>query len=219
MKRENPPAAARWILEHLVPGKKNDALAGDLLEEFRCGRSSLWYWRQVLSAFVVGSTRKLRANWLAIVFAFIWAVPTLAVWIVFIRWQSGTFLNRRWELPWPYSMMCELGLTFGSQILYVWAGVIFGFSIFCVAKRQFNVRRLVRGVWSSLAAYLIAFVSLFVWRLLFPIGFDIRYVTPAGLIIGLSMIAFRITFFIAVVAGLWSACTSTNEQRKVMVAD
>lgn len=214
MKRENPPAVARWILEHLVPGKKNDALAGDLLEELRCGRPSLWYWRQVLAAFVVAGIESMRANWLAFVFAFFWALPATAVWIAMIRWQSGTFLARRWDLPWPYSMICEFGLTFGSQVLYVWAGVIFGFSSFSAAKRQFKVRRLVRGVWISLAAYLVAFAALFVWRLLFPMGFNVRYVTPAGLIIGLSMIAFRMTFFVAVVAGLWSAC-ATTEQRKM----
>lgn len=32
------PKGAIWILGHLVPGEKNDALAGDLLEEFRAGR-------------------------------------------------------------------------------------------------------------------------------------------------------------------------------------
>lgn len=219
MKREKPPAVARWILEHLVPGKKNDALAGDLLEEFRRGRSSTWYWRQVLSAFAVGCTQELRANWLAFVFGFFWALPASALWIAMIRWQSGTFLARRWDLPWPYSMICELGLTFGSQVLYVWAGVIFGFSIFSAAKRQFKVRRLARGVWISLAAYLVGFVSLFIWRLLFPMAFDVRYVTPAGLIIGSWWVLFRVPFFIAVAAGLWSACASTSEQRKVMVAD
>lgn len=219
MRHENPPAVAKWILEHLVPGKKNDALAGDLLEEFRCGRSSLWYWRQALAALMVGFMGSMRANWLAFVFAFLWALPASALWIEMIRWQSGTFLNRRWDLPWPYSMLCELGLTFGSQVLYVWTGVIFGFSIFSAAKKTFRIGRLVWGIWISLVAYLVAFLSFFVWRLLFPMPFDIRYVTPAGLIIGLSMIAFRMTFFIAVMAGLWSACASTSEQRKVMVAD
>jgi len=217
MKRENPPAVARWIVEHLVPGKKNDALVGDLLEEFRCGRSSLWYWRQVVSAFAVGSLQVLRAKWLAFVFGFFWALPATALWIAIVRWQSGTFLARRWDLPWPYSIICELALTFGWQALYVWAGVILGFSIFSAAKKEFNVRRLARGVWISLAAYLVMFVALFVWRLLFPMPFNIRYVTPAGLIISLSMIAFRMTFFIAIVAGLWSACASM-EQRKMRTA-
>jgi len=217
MKHENPPAAARWFLEHLVPGKKNDALAGDLLEEFRAGRSTLWYWRQVLAAFMVGCMGSMRANWLAFVFAFLWAIPASALWIKMIRWQSGTFVTRRWDLAWPYSMICELGLTFGSQLLYVWVGVIFGFSIFSAAQKQFKARQLVRAVWISMAAYLVAFLSFFVWRLLFPMPFDIRHATPVGLILSVWWISFRVPFFIAVLAGLWSACTSW-EQTKMRTA-
>jgi preprotein translocase subunit SecY len=46
-----PPSVATWLLKHL--GRRNDALAGDLLEEYRRGRSAAWYWRQVLTAIVV----------------------------------------------------------------------------------------------------------------------------------------------------------------------
>jgi hypothetical protein len=35
MKPSEPPALASWLLEHLALGKKNEALAGDLLEEFK----------------------------------------------------------------------------------------------------------------------------------------------------------------------------------------
>ena len=213
MKRKDPSAVATWILEHLCPGGRNDALAGDLLEEFRQGRSSLWYWRQVLAAIAVGWAKALRANSMAFLFALLWALPATAFWIAVIRWQADTFLSRRWDLPWPYSMMCEIGLTFGWQVLYVWAGVIFGFLIFSVAKRRLKVARLVRGAWISLAVYVLAFAALFVWRLLFPTMFDIRYVTAAHLIISFSMIAFRMMFFIAVVAGLWSACASADSRR------
>lgn len=42
------PALATWLLEHLMPGEK-DAIAGDLVEEFRNGRSRAWFWRQALT--------------------------------------------------------------------------------------------------------------------------------------------------------------------------
>jgi len=52
MVRANPPALANWMLDHLTPAGHEDALAGDLLEEFRAGRSAAWYWRQVLGALL-----------------------------------------------------------------------------------------------------------------------------------------------------------------------
>lgn len=37
MRRIEPPATATWLLEHFTPGERNEALAGDLLEEFQNG--------------------------------------------------------------------------------------------------------------------------------------------------------------------------------------
>lgn len=50
MKPRTPPAPATWLLRHFGPQFNAEALAGDLLEEFREGRSRAWYWRQVLAA-------------------------------------------------------------------------------------------------------------------------------------------------------------------------
>jgi hypothetical protein len=38
------------LLKHFGPRLNAEALAGDLLEEFREGRTHAWYWRQVLAA-------------------------------------------------------------------------------------------------------------------------------------------------------------------------
>jgi len=42
------PVLAQTLLEWVDPA--NDALHGDLLEEFAAGRSRPWYWRQVIGA-------------------------------------------------------------------------------------------------------------------------------------------------------------------------
>ena len=42
-----PPRLASVLLEQFAPG--NEALHGDLDEEFSRGRSSAWYWRQVIA--------------------------------------------------------------------------------------------------------------------------------------------------------------------------
>jgi preprotein translocase subunit SecY len=57
MTRIEPPSLATWLLRHL--GRRNDALSGDLLEQYRRGRSAAWYWRQALTAIVVSRRREV----------------------------------------------------------------------------------------------------------------------------------------------------------------
>ena len=42
--------SGRWLLERVLPGSYRDVILGDLDEHMTRGRSSAWYWRQVLSA-------------------------------------------------------------------------------------------------------------------------------------------------------------------------
>jgi hypothetical protein len=63
MKSSQPPAMATWLLEHSRFGNAGEALTGDLLEEFRHGRSATWYWRQVVLALLAGYGKDVRAHW------------------------------------------------------------------------------------------------------------------------------------------------------------
>lgn len=54
-----PPALAVWLLDRLGYTRQNAALAGDLLEEFRNGRSAGWYWRQTLAVIAAGFSQHL----------------------------------------------------------------------------------------------------------------------------------------------------------------
>jgi preprotein translocase subunit SecY len=56
MTEMRPPVLATWLLEHAARG--NHALVGDLFEEYRRRRSSVWYWRQVLTVVVVSLSRE-----------------------------------------------------------------------------------------------------------------------------------------------------------------
>lgn len=58
-----PPAIATWMLKHLVLGDRNEALEGDLLEEFHRRRSGVWYWRQVLRAVLLSYSKASRTGW------------------------------------------------------------------------------------------------------------------------------------------------------------
>src|SRR5579872_2220108 len=123
MKTDKPPFIAVWMLEHMTMGVRNEALAGDLLEDFRLGRSVSWYWRQVLTAIVLGFSRELRAQWPAAAFAFLWTLPVPAYWILFVvKMEQSTFITRAWHLAWPYSTFCDLAFANAWQVLYVCTG-------------------------------------------------------------------------------------------------
>lgn len=59
----DPPRLATWLLEQFAPVPQNVWLAGDLMEAFRQGRSSGWYWRQVFWAIFVVFLQSLRKHW------------------------------------------------------------------------------------------------------------------------------------------------------------
>jgi hypothetical protein len=56
----HPPRLARLLLDWLAPG--NEALRGDLDEEFAAGRGSRWYWRQVVSVIAHEGTLRVRSR-------------------------------------------------------------------------------------------------------------------------------------------------------------
>jgi hypothetical protein len=53
MTAPHPPRLATWLAQRLVSGRRRESLVGDLMEQFRSGRSSFWYWRQVIMAVSV----------------------------------------------------------------------------------------------------------------------------------------------------------------------
>lgn len=82
MKPSKPPALAAWMLDHLLWGGRNDALAGDLLEEFRRRGSVAWYRRQVFRAILARFSNEARADWVmvwTIVFSLVWGYSLYAI--------------------------------------------------------------------------------------------------------------------------------------------
>jgi hypothetical protein len=79
VRTSHPPAVATWLLEKLDGGSTREAVAGDLVEQYRQGRSRAWYWRQVLAAILIGSFRDARVHWVIALrgMAIGWSVLTL----------------------------------------------------------------------------------------------------------------------------------------------
>jgi hypothetical protein len=76
-----PPRVATWLLERFVEGPRRESLVGDLLEQYSQGRSTAWYWRQVLTAIVASAARDISAH------------KRLAVRAVAIGWLAYALLS------------------------------------------------------------------------------------------------------------------------------
>jgi hypothetical protein len=143
------------MLEHLVPGNHNVALAGDLLEEFQSGRSRGWYWKQVLAAITTGHRKEIRERLLLLIFAFVWAAP-VPYWWAFIF--KSYLPSSAWGLPWPYSTILN-GIPPVFVFAYVWAGLAVYLQIFSIAKQTRSLEKTLRGFWIGPVMYIIATVS------------------------------------------------------------
>jgi hypothetical protein len=123
MRSVKPPTAATWLLHRL--SHPNDALTGDLMEEYLHGRSRAWYWRQVLSAIVVGfgkevwnhkllSLRALAVGWAA--WYFLFYIVGVRLWRLYsgILLTHGLTITVWWRhyylyltlLPWVFPAAC-----------------------------------------------------------------------------------------------------------------
>ena len=138
MNAAQPPQLASWLLRRLAGGSKRDSLIGDLDEQFVRGRSASWYWRQVLSAILVGAAADLRDHKLLAVRAVVvgWAVLipwfyfTIAVyrrvplWVGRDTWIPGAWQNAdavslrmAWWAWWIYEVPLVIAWCGGALII------------------------------------------------------------------------------------------------------
>lgn len=99
-KDSNPPRLAIWLLRRALPG--NDALTGDLIEQFYEGRTSVWFWRQALIALAMRGLGGAQRHWPD--FCYVLAGTAMPAFL-------GTSLKGMpvalhwWVLSWPWSQV------------------------------------------------------------------------------------------------------------------
>jgi hypothetical protein len=143
-----PPEFATWLLEHAVPGGKNEALAGDLLERFGEGRSKAWYWRQVAVAIFAGLSNESRIVWISVAFTAAW---TLALDQLYGRFW---FKAQAWDIfLFLYAHSNEGLINYaGCLTAFNALPVTFVVVTYLAITRSFGARRFVRGLFAGLLA-------------------------------------------------------------------
>lgn len=90
MTRRKEPVLAVWLVKHLVASRRRESLLGDLFEEYQAGRSSGWYWREVVIALYLSLRSSARESFSLrgsrVILAVI-AESVLVVWVVMLSQQ------------------------------------------------------------------------------------------------------------------------------------
>lgn len=65
MRSAQPPIMATWLLTQFGCSPNNDAVIGDLAEQYHQGQTSIWYWKQTLIAIIRSVFREIGSHkWL-----------------------------------------------------------------------------------------------------------------------------------------------------------
>ena len=189
MTASRPPAIATWLLYHLVLGSHNEAVTGDLLEEFKNRQSVAWYWRQAIWAILLSFLTELRNQRLIVGYAAVWTFAVSLVWKhIKMSPQLGAFLDWGVRHPWPESLIYVVVIYIATVVALLWMG----FGLYVAMAGNFNVRYVIRGL-------LVGFVTIVVSQLtgLFFAGHH-RQTAPWYLVTWLP-------FFVALTLSLWTA--------------
>jgi hypothetical protein len=83
-------------LKHLLYGRHKQSLMGDLIQLHQDGRSSRWYWRQVLTSLLAGFRDAARTHGISL------AMSLCAAWGAILIWRelNTLFIRNSGDLYW-----------------------------------------------------------------------------------------------------------------------
>ena len=151
MRPKRAPIIASWMLEHLVPRDRNEALEGDLLEELCSGRSSAWYRRQVSRSVAAEWLREISDHRTAVFFATVWSMLAPG-WISLDRTKAFVNVTATvGRLDWPWSALCQVALFLSLLMAFLWTGLLLFSCYSRSSTKLFNTRSFGQGfAWGSL---------------------------------------------------------------------
>jgi hypothetical protein len=118
------PRIARWLLKHFGSSPNNDAIIGDIAEQYSQGHSRAWYWRQVCVAIVMGLVNECRGH------KWITARALLIGWtLLFFSPSPFNFLLRdllfafaSWSRWWRQAWILPLTFTLYAAFFFMISG-------------------------------------------------------------------------------------------------
>ena len=206
MNHGSPPRVATWIFEHLRPAGCDEALAGDLLEEFRSGRSAGWYWFQVIAALAVEWSQSAWQYRACLLFAAAWSVVSPS-WVLFdfrfrdLLWHTSFV----WYIPpWPWRLI--LGLV--EAMLFISLGGLAYVVFYRLVFGKLHLPRLGLGILWGVVVYALAGTFILLAHPRFIHGPDwqtLQTLTVLGVIgdFRIWTIVVRLQYFLGTAGALW----------------
>jgi hypothetical protein len=214
LKGTRPPSLATWMLEHLTPGDRDEALAGDLLEDFRSGRSPAWYWQQTLTACTVGWLRHLSERRMLVLFAALWSMLAPAWLAVELRILDGSRASSgTWRMDAHFSGIGSIGLWLLLNLGFLWAGMLLYFGSHVNFAKAFSKEKMIRALILAAPVFFFAYFGSFVLANLYSYPGPLvtkSSITPLAELTDLRGWAdlLRVPYFVTLVCALWGTTAS-----------
>lgn len=218
MIRREPPPQATWMLEHLTSDTRDEALAGDLLEEFRSGRSSAWYWRQVLSACLVSWSKSLAVRAPLLAFALLWSTLAPAWKIIVDEIADAPVFTSLWHVLGPLWLPFAFAGWIALQATFLWAGILAYLLAHTILGRTIGQREAHRAFWLApllfppVAGLTFVLANLY-WYSVPGLAHARLPSTSLGQIADFGMLSdlIRVPYFIALLSALWTAIPQSKQ--------
>lgn len=126
------PRVATWLADRFLTSRTRESLIGDLMEQYREGRSASWYRGQVLRAIGASTVEELaahkhlalRALGIGLALYFLFSVPVASVSVAAAGWLGNAGVSCE-----PAAFWCQfLSNQFSAELLVYFACAVGGLS-------------------------------------------------------------------------------------------
>jgi hypothetical protein len=105
-----PPRLAMWILKRFTTTAADEAVLGDLAEEYQRRQSSAWFWWQALAAIVVAARRDVGPHALVVPGAIVIGLTVIATPVLMLMSVAAASVPALPIPVWAQVLVTRLGL-------------------------------------------------------------------------------------------------------------